>query len=206
MSATVIANIVNPEVLGDQIAAKFPDFLVLGNTDLVGVNTEFPMGAPGTVFKIPFWKRITGFSDFSEGATLTTNNITTSAEFATVLRGAAAWEVLDTASLVSESDPVGEISNQVARRAAEYIDGKLVAQLDNTPHLFDQNLVADQTNVNGTMDQNAIIRAMTRKLGDNHQRLLQGGWIIMHSKVYGTCFKQEQFKTNIKLVLQLHRA
>lgn len=185
MAATLIANIIDPEVLADQIAAKFPQELVLGNTSLVNVNSEIPLGAPGTRFKIPFWNRITTFSDMTENVPLTTNNITASAEFATVLRGGAAWEVLDTASLVSASDPLGEISSGVARRAAEYIDGKLVNQLDNSPNLFDQNLAGTQTNVNGTMDQNAIIKAMTTKLGDQHSKLLQGGWIIMHSKVYG---------------------
>lgn len=185
MAATLIANIIDPEVLGDQIAAKYPDMLVLGKTELVRVNGEFPLGAPGTVFKIPFWNRITGFSDMTEVGSLSTNNITASSETATVVRGGAAWEVKDTATLVSMSDPVNEISNQIARRAAEYIDGKLVAQCDLSPHLFDQNSTAVQTNANGTLDQNAIIKAMTSKLGDNHTKLLQGGWIIMHSKVYG---------------------
>lgn len=84
------------------------------------------------------------------------------------------------------SDPVAEISNQLARRAAEYIDGKLVTgAADKTPNEFDQNLAGTQTNTNGTMDVNAIIKAMTTTLGDQHGALLQGGWIVMHSKVYG---------------------
>jgi hypothetical protein len=159
--------------------------LVLGNTSLVKTNGEFPLGSPGTVFTVPFWNRIGTFADLGEGTPVTPGNITSSKETATVVRGGAAWEVLDTASLVSMSDPVGEISSQIARRAAEYIDAKLVAQADLSPHLFDQNLTATQTNTNGTLDHNAVIRAMVTKLGDNHGKLLQGGYIIMHSKVYG---------------------
>ena len=189
------------EVLGDQIAAKFPDMLVLGKTELVRVNGEFPFGSPGTLFKIPFWNRITGFADMLENTPLSTNNITSASETATVVRGGAAWEVLDTAQLVSMSDPAGEISSQIARRAAEYIDAKLVAQCDLTPNNFDQNSSAVWTNTAGTLDQNAIIKAMTSKLGDNHVKLLQGGWIIMHSKVYGELLQtgaiQNQYQSSL---------
>jgi len=185
MALTQIANIINPEVLADQVSAKFPDQLVLGNTNLVRVNGEFPLGSPGTIFKIPAWNRMTGFSDLTEGVALTPNNITTHSETATVVRGGGSWEVADTATLVSKASPVDEIASQIARRAAEYIDAKLVGQLDLTPNNFDQNLAADQTNTAGKLDHNAIIKAMTRELGDNHSKLLQGGWIIMHSKVYG---------------------
>jgi len=189
------------EVLGDQIAAKFPDMLVLGKTELVRVNGEFPFGSPGTLFKIPFWNRITGFADMLENTPLSTNNITSASETATVVRGGAAWEVLDTAQLVSMSDPAGEISSQIARRAAEFIDAKLVAQCDLTPNNFDQNSSAVWTNTAGTLDQNAIIKAMTSKLGDNHVKLLQGGWIIMHSKVYGELLQtgaiQNQYQSSL---------
>ena len=175
--------------------------LVLGKTELVRVNGEFPFGSPGTLFKIPFWNRITGFADMLENTPLSTNNITSASETATVVRGGAAWEVLDTAQLVSMSDPAGEISSQIARRAAEYIDAKLVAQCDLTPNNFDQNSSAVWTNTAGTLDQNAIIKAMTSKLGDNHVKLLQGGWIIMHSKVYGELLQtgaiQNQYQSSL---------
>ena len=174
------------EILADQVSAKFPSYLVLGNTNLVSVNQEFVLGSAGTQFTIPFWKRIAAFSDLTENVALTPGNITAARETATVLRGGGAFEILDTAQLVSMSDPVSEVSTQIARRAAEYIDGKLVTgAADKTPNEFDQNLLADQTLATGKIDTNAIIKAMTRELGDQHGALLQGGWIIMHSKVYG---------------------
>jgi len=185
MAPTLIANIIDPEVLGDQISAKFPDHLVLGNTNLVQVNGEFPLGSPGTKFKIPFYKRIAAFGDLTENVALTTNNVTTGTETATVVRGGGAYEVLDTAELVSISDPMAEISDQIARRAAEYIDAKLVSQLDLTPNNFDQNGTEGVTaSPTGTLNQNAIIKAYTTKLGDNYSSLMNGGWIIMHSKQF----------------------
>jgi len=186
MPNTAIADIINPEVLGDQIAAKFPDMLVFGNSSLVQTDGDFPLGAPGTQFKMPFWKRVGAFADLTEGTAMTPGKITSGSEFATVLRGGAAFEVLDTAELVSKADPVGEVADQIARRAAEYIDAKLVLKANLTPNTFDQSVGATKTNANGTWDQNVIPVACTSTLGDNFGKLMQGGAaLICHSKVYG---------------------
>lgn len=185
MAGTSISNIINPEVLADQISAKFPDQLVLGNTSLVEVDNTFPLGSPGTKFKLPFWKRISAFGDLSEGTAMTPGIVTTGSEFATVVRGGVAVQVYDTAELVSKADPVGEIAAQIARRAAEYIDAKLVLQLDLTPNTFDNSVNAAKTNTAGTLDQNAIIAAISTTLGDNYASLMKGGAIICHSKVMG---------------------
>lgn len=203
MAFTQISDIIDPEVLADQISAKFPDKLVLGQSALVEVDTEFPLGSPGDKFKIPFWKRIGAFGDMTEGTPLTTAKIQTNAEYATVLRGGAAYEVLDTASLVSKADPVDEISNQVARRAAEYIDAKLTLELNKTPNTFNQN--TSQIDSVHTMTQNAIITALVNTLGDNYAAVVgNGGAIIMHSKVYGDLLKtaaiQNQYQSGLDVI------
>lgn len=204
MAYTAIQNIINPEVLADQISAKFPDMLVLGNSSLVEVDQTFPLGSPGTRFKMPFWKRIGAFSDMTEGTAMTPGQITASAENATVVRGGQALQILDTSELVSKADPVGEVASQLARRAAEYIDAKLVAQLELTPNTFDQTNSTTQSNVAGTVDQNALIRAMIGTLGDNHMALLKGGAIILHSKVYGDLLQtgaiQNQYQSGLDVI------
>jgi hypothetical protein len=169
------------EVLADQLSAKFPDLLVLGNTDLVRVDDTFPLGSPGTQFKIPSWKRIPAFASLTEGTAMTPGKITSYAEFATVTRAGAAFEVYDTAELVSKADPVSEIADQIARRAAEYIDAKLVLQAEHTPNTY---------SVAATLDQNVLITAITSTLGDNYGALLGGsGVIVMHSKVFADLIK-----------------
>lgn len=157
--------------------------LAIGNSGLVTIDREFPLGSPGTVFKIPFWKRASGFVDLAEGVAMTPDKITTGSETATVVRGGAAFEVLDTATLVSASDPVGALSDQIARRAAEYIDDKLIEQMELTPNTFDQTAAATRTNSSNTMDKECVTTALM-KLGDNFYKALQGGWFICHSKVY----------------------
>lgn len=200
MAYTAISNIINPEVLGDQITAKFPDQLVLGKTNLVDVDPEFPLGAPGTQQKLPFWKRIGAFSALTEGTAMTPGNITAAAEYLTVQRAGSAFQVLDTSELVSKADPVSEIAGQLARRAAEFIDAQLVAQIEHTPNVFDNTNAAVQTNANGTMDQNAVVNAIMT-LGDNYDALLNGGRIIMHSKVKADLLKlgyiQNQYQSGL---------
>lgn len=199
MAITRIQDIVDPQVLADQVSAKFPDQLVIGNSQLVEVDTEFPLGSPGTTFTIPFWKRVAAFGDMTEGTALTTNSITALKENATVVRGGAAYEVYDTAQLVSKSDPVGEIAGQIARRAAEYIDSKLVAQAEHTPNTYDQSVVST-----GIWDQNTAITAMTNTLGDNYARMLSGGALIVHSKVLGDLLKtgaiQNQYQSGLNVI------
>lgn len=180
MSVTAISNIINPEVLADQVSAKYPDHLVLGNSNLVDVDGTFPLGSPGTQFKLPFWKRIGAFGSFSEGTAMTPGIITADAEFAVVERAGAAYEVYDTAALVSKSDPVAEIADQIARRAAEYIDTSLIAKIANTPNITDIH-ANDGT---GVITQNTIMTALTSGLGDNYMEMLASGAIFMHSKVY----------------------
>lgn len=185
------------EVLADQLSAKFPDLLVLGNTDLVKVDDTFPLGSPGTQFKIPSWKRIPAFASLTEGTAMTPGKISSFAEFATVSRAGAAFEVYDTAELVSKADPVTEIADQIARRAAEYIDAKLVGQVEHTPNTYDQSV-----NGAGTVDQNTLITAITSTLGDNYGTLLGGaGVVVMHSKVFADLLKtgaiQNQYQSGM---------
>lgn len=200
MSVTAISNVINPEVLGDQISAKFPDRLVLGSTSLVEIDPEFPLGSPGTQQKLPFWKRLAGFASMTEGTALTPSNLNASAEYLTVQRAGAAYEVYDTAELVSKADPVGEISNQIAILAAQFIDAALVNQLEHSPNTFDNTVTGVQTNANGTMDQNVLINGIMT-LGDNYDTILNGGKIIMHSKVKSDLLKlgyiQNQYQADL---------
>lgn len=200
-SVTAITDIIDPEVLADQVSAKYPDYLVLGNSGLVEVDTTFPLGSPGTKFKIPFWKRIGAFGSMSEGTPLVPGKITTAHEYAVVQRAGAAYSVYDTAALVSKADPVAEIANQIGRRAAEYIDAALVTAAENTPNTFDQSTVSADS---GLMTQNAIAGAMFSTLGDNFAKLLQGGAFICHSKVYGDLVKtgaiQNQYQSGMDVI------
>jgi hypothetical protein len=191
MAVTAITDVIVPEVLADQVSAKFPDMLVLGNSNIVEVDTDFPLGSPGTAFKIPFWKRIGQFGALTEGTAMTPGKITSGAEFAIVQRGGAAYEVYDTAQLVTKADPVGEISTQIANRAAQYLDAALVVALEKTPNVYNTKAVGA-----GTLTQDSIITALITTLGDNHQALIGSGAIIMHSKVYGDLMKLGVIQNN----------
>jgi hypothetical protein len=196
MAVTSISDIINPEVLADQISAKYPDLLVFGNTSLVDVDTTVPLGTPGTQVTLPFWKRIGGFGSLSEGVAMTPGKIQASKEFAIVERAGAAWEVYDTAQLVSKADPVSEIADQISKRAAQYIDASVVSKADKTPNTY-------ATSFGSTIAVNDIISAMNT-LGDNYGKLVSGGQIIMHSKVFGDLLKlgviQNQYQSGMDVL------
>lgn len=183
MAYTAIVDIINPEVLGDQAGAKFPDHLVLGGNkfaQLVQVDPMFPAGSPGTKYLIPGWKRIGSFAALTEGTPLVPGKIDTRKEYTIIQRAGIALEALDTAQLVSMADPMTEIANQLARRGAEFVDSKLVTALETTPNSYD--ITAETP---GTLDQNHVIKAMTQKFGDNYGMVLGAGALIVHSKVFG---------------------
>jgi HK97 family phage major capsid protein len=199
MANTRIQDIINPEVLGDQVGAKYPDMMVLGNTNLVAKDGQFPIGTPGTEFKIPFWKRIGNFATLAENTPMVPTGVTTGAEYATVLRAGAAYEVLDTADLVSIADPMAEISSQIAKKAAFHLDAALVVRANLTPNAYDTSAVGA-----GTLTVDALITGIINNLGDNHQVLMAGGGIIMHSKPYGDLLKlgliQNQYQAGMDSV------
>lgn len=185
MAYVAITDIINPEVLADQVAAKFPDKLAFVGTSVVNINDEFPLGSPGTEFKMPFWKRGGSFAAMTEGTPLVPGKVTTGSEFATVLRAGIAYENLDTALLVSIPDPMAEMAGQLSTRLAEYLDDSLITKANLTPNLYDQSV-----NGAGTLTADAIITAAIAALGDNHSKLMGGsGALIMHSKPYGDLMK-----------------
>lgn len=200
MAYTAIADIINPEVLADQVNAKFPDMLAFVGTSIVNINDEFPLGSPGTEFKMPFFKRGGSFGAMVEGTPLTPGKVTTGSEFATVVRAGIAYENLDTAMLVSIPNPLAELASQIARRAAEYMDDQLITKANLTPNYYDQSV-----NGAGTLTVDSIITAAINTLGDNHSKLMGGsGALIMHSKSYGDLLKlgviQNQYQSGMDVV------
>lgn len=186
MAYTAITNIVNPEVLADMASAKFPTELKISDPSngLVVIDSSSALGTEGTIFTIPSYARIGSFGALVEGTPATPGNITTLKERAEVQRGILAQQVLDTAMLVGRNGDkvLDELSTQIARRAAEYVDSAVVAKLDNTPNVVD--ITASGA---GTMTVDAVTDAML-KLGDQHTKM-GGGKLVMHSKVYGDLLK-----------------
>jgi hypothetical protein len=200
---TAIADIIDPEVLADQISAKFPENLVFAQVpNLVEVDTTFPLGSPGSTFTMPFWKRIGAFGAMSEGTPLTVNKITASKEQCQVQRAGLALGTYDTAGLVSKADPMTEIAAQIGRRAAEYIDAKLVLQADRTPNAVDAT--GTTYNTGGTLDDAVIIDSLVSKVGDQYGKMIAGGVLIMHSKPFGDLIRlgkiQNQYQSGMNVL------
>lgn len=191
MAVTAIADIIDPEVLADQVSAKYPDMLTLSQVPGLIVTDTFANGTPGTVLEIPFWKRMGALAAYVEGTPATEQKLTTGRQKAVIQRAIGVWSSYDTASLVSKADPLGEIADQISRRVAEYIDNAVKLEADKTPNSYNHTAVGA-----GTMEPNAVIKGLTTTIGDSYASMVSGGAIFMHSKVFGDLLQLGEIKND----------
>lgn len=126
MAETKLANLINPEVMADMIAAelpkkiKFAPFATVDNT-LAGV--------PGNTITIPKFKYIGAAEDVAEGVAAGTTVLTATTAQATVKKAVKAVELTDEAVLSGYGDPVGEATRQLTMAIADKVDDDVMAAL-----------------------------------------------------------------------------
>jgi hypothetical protein len=179
MGATVLADVINPQALAEQIMALFPRNLVLANTGAVFTDPDPLIARGGTQYTIPRWKRIAKFQAFA-GTAFGRNNLTSGEEVAKVIRRGGSYPVEDVAALVSRSDPAAEIRSQLVERAADSIDEATVAMLNGAIPAANTVDVAVTTGTAVKMSKEQMLAGMA-KLGDQMGKLAA---VVVHSKVY----------------------
>ena len=116
---TKLANLINPQVMADMIAAELPKkikmspFATIDNT-LVGVA--------GNTITIPKFAYIGEADDVAEGIAAGTTVLTATTSQATVKKAVKAVELTDEAMLSGYGDPVGEATRQLTLSLADKID------------------------------------------------------------------------------------
>lgn len=119
MTQTKIANLVNPEVMGDMIAAKLPKKLQVIPFAAIDRTLE---GVPGNTIKVPSYTYIGDAEDVNEGVEAGVVVLGTSTKTATIKKAMKAVELTDEAVLSGYGDPVGNAENQLALAVASKID------------------------------------------------------------------------------------
>lgn len=184
MPETHLEDVFDPEVASATATAEFPNALAL-NFPGAPFVAPFPPETQmeeGSRVRFPRWKPIGSFSDFGQGDTLSTEKMKTEQDMATVIGGGKAVEIDDWADLSSRGDPSEEAGRQYARRAAEYVDDKLIAEAETTPLSsdYDQELTWD-----------VWVDAIINHWGDESFENI--GAVIVHSSQMGTLMKLDQF-------------
>lgn len=119
MTQTKIANLVNPQVMGDMVAAKLPKKLRVAPFATIDRTL---VGVPGNTITVPSYTYIGDAEDVNEGVEAGVVTLGTSTKTATIKKAMKAVELTDEAVLSGYGDPVGNAENQLALAVASKID------------------------------------------------------------------------------------
>lgn len=155
MAQTLLANIVNPEVMADMIDKKLVDLMKFA--PLADIDTTL-QGRPGDTITLPSWNYIGDANTLNEGASLNTVVLSAGKTNATIHKVAQGVEITDEAVLSGFGDPMGEAANQLALAIASRVDNEVLGIL----HSIDANGLLYNTANNNTLPAvTDIIPALT---------------------------------------------
>ena len=146
-NATKLANLVNPEVMGDMIAAGLPKAIKF--TQICKIDNTLE-GRPGSTITIPAFKYIGDAQDVAEGAAIDVSKLEASTAKVSVKKVGKAAEITDEAALSGYGDPVGETQRQLLMSIASKVDEDIVTALGTTTlTVTDTNEISYEGIVNG---------------------------------------------------------
>lgn len=126
MAQTLLANIVNPQVMADMIDKKLTDLLKFA--PLADIDTTL-VGEPGNTISLPSWNYIGDAAVVNENASVTASLMSTTMANATIKKVAKAVSLTDEAVLSGFGDPVGEAASQIALAIAAAVDNEMLSIL-----------------------------------------------------------------------------
>ena len=136
---TMIADLINPQVMADMISAKVPAKLVVA--PFAKVDTTLA-GIPGNTITVPQYAYIGDAEDIAEGIAAETVKLATSTTEVTVKKAMKAVELTDEAILSGYGNPVGETNNQLAKAIASKVDTDAMEALQGAQLIYDGTATA----------------------------------------------------------------
>ena len=126
MAQTLLANIVNPQVMADMIDKKLTDLLKFA--PLADIDNTL-VGDRGNTISLPSWNYIGDAAVVNENASVTASLMSTTMANATIKKVAKAVSLTDEAVLSGFGDPVGEAASQIALAIAAAVDNEMLSIL-----------------------------------------------------------------------------
>lgn len=123
MALTKMAQMVNPEVMGDMINAKIEALLKL--TPYAKVDTSL-VGVPGDTKTVPSWNYIGDAEDVAEGIEVTPTQMTSSKTTFTIKKAMKSVSISQEAINSGYGDPVGQANTQLAKSIAGKVDNDVL--------------------------------------------------------------------------------
>ena len=128
MATTLLANLVDPEVMGAIVEKKLVDYMKFA--PLATIDTTL-QGRAGDTITLPFYRYIGDAATLAENAALTPAALTASTVGVKIHKIAQGVEITDEGILSGYGDPVGEIANQLALSIASQEDNEVLSTLAN---------------------------------------------------------------------------
>lgn len=126
MATTLLANVVNPEVMGDMIDKKLTDYIKFAPLATIDTTLE---GTSGNTIWVPSWNYVGDATTLAENTSLTVSVLSASKTSATIHKIAKGIELTDEAVLSGYGDPIGEATSQLALAIAAGVDNECLSIL-----------------------------------------------------------------------------
>ena len=159
MAATLLANMVNPQVMADMIEQKYVDLMKFA--PLATIDTTLA-GRPGNTITLPNFTYIGDAATLTESTALTPSVLATSTTNVTIHKIAKGVEITDEAVLSGYGDPYGEAVDQIALAIASALDNEVLAILHSIT-----GTMAASTAINTTLPTDSDITTALELFGED---------------------------------------
>lgn len=126
MAVTMMANMINPEVMGDMIGAKIEALLKV--TKYAKVDTTL-QGVAGDTKTVPSWNYIGDAVDVAEGAEVDLTAMTAGTKTFTIKKAMKAVGITQEAVNSGLGNPIGQAETQLAKSIAGKVDADVLEAL-----------------------------------------------------------------------------
>ena len=126
-NATMLTNLVNPQVMADLIDKKLVDLMRFAPLATIDNTLE---GRPGSTIYLPSYSYIGDASTVSEGADIGISQLIEAAAPATIHKIGNGVQITDEAVLSGYGDPLGEATKQLTLSIASQVDNEFIGVLD----------------------------------------------------------------------------
>ena len=126
-NATLLSNLINPQVMADMIDKKLVDYMRFA--PLATIDTTL-QGRPGNTISLPSYSYIGDAATVAEGADIGIKQLTAAAVTATIHKIGNGVQITDEAVLSGFGDPVGEATKQLTLSIASQVDNEFINVLN----------------------------------------------------------------------------
>lgn len=131
---TMLADLINPEVMADMISGKIQSKIVV--TPFAKIDTTL-QGRPGDTITVPQYAYIGDAEDVAEGVAAGTVKLSATVKEYKVKKAMKAVELTDEAVLSGYGNPVGETNNQLGKAIASKVDVDAMEALQGAQLTYD---------------------------------------------------------------------